>query len=196
MDPVENVVIYPATAERWPDLESLFGAKGAYGRCWCQFWRMKRADFNRLKGEGTKAALRAMTLANEVPGVLAYVDGRPIGWCSIGPRETYPALESSRTLKRVDGRPVWSIVCFFVAKDWRRRGLMAKLVRGAVDYAREQGAKIVEGYPVDMQAPNLAGQKLSGCAGYMGLAAVFRDAGFELVARASEDQLIMRYTVA
>ena len=186
----------PATAERWTDLEALFGDKGAYAGCWCQFWRMERSDFKRLKGQGTKAALRAMTCANEVPGVLAFVNGRPAGWCSLGPREAFRALENSRILKRMDNQPVWSIVCFFVAKEFRSQGMMVELLRGAVRYAQEQGAQIVEGYPIDMQTPKLWGQKLSGVAGYMGVAGAFREVGFQEVGRASETQLIMRYAVA
>jgi GNAT superfamily N-acetyltransferase len=188
-----EIHIFPATADRWPDLETLFGEKGAYAGCWCQWWRMERSVFKRLQGQGTKAALRDMTLANEVPGVLAYVEGRPVGWCSLGPRETFRALENSPILKRVDDQPVWSIVCFFITRKARRQGIMVELLRGAVRYAQEQGARIVEGYPIDMQSPQLSGKKLTGAAGYMGVAAAFRDAGFEEVGRASDTQLIMRY---
>jgi GNAT superfamily N-acetyltransferase len=95
----------------------------------------------------------------------------------------------------VDEQPVWSIVCFFVDKAIRKRGLMVALVRGAVAYARSNGAQFVEGYPIDMQSPKLAGQKLGGCSGYMGIAAAFRKNGFVEVGRASETQLIMRYTI-
>jgi GNAT superfamily N-acetyltransferase len=190
-----EVMVVPATAERWQDLEALFGPKGAYAGCWCMFWRMERADFKKHKGEGARAVLRGMTLNGEVPGVLAYVDGEPIGWCSIGPRSDYYALESSRILKRVDDELVWSIVCFFVAKPFRSRGIMSQLLHGALQHAVRQGARIVEAYPIDMQSHKLAGQKLSGYSGFMGIASVFRAAGFQRVADASETQLIMRYTV-
>jgi hypothetical protein len=109
-----KVEVYPATAERWKDLESLFGAKGAYAGCWCMFWRLDRADFKKMKGEGTKAVLKGMTTNNDVAGLLAYRDGQAIGWCSIGPRTEYAALENSRILKRIDDEPVWSIVCFLL----------------------------------------------------------------------------------
>lgn len=140
-----EVEVYPATAERWEDLEALFGPKGAYSGCWCMFWRLSRADFNKLGGEGRKAVLHELTSRNEVAGVLAYIDGKPIGWCSIGPREDYAALEKSRILKRVDDAPVWSVVCFFVAKGFRKRGIMSALLRGAVRYAEENGAQVIEG---------------------------------------------------
>jgi GNAT superfamily N-acetyltransferase len=190
-----DIKIYPATAERWKDIETLFGPKGAYAGCWCMFWRLDRADFKRLKGEGTKAVLKEMTSRNEVAGLLAYVDGEPAGWCSIGPREDYAALENSRILKRIDEAPVWSIVCFFIAKPFRNQGVMAGLLRGAVEYAEQHGAQVIEGYPIDMQTDKLAGERLSSYSGYMGIASAFRAVGFMEVANASETQLIMRYTI-
>ncbi len=190
-----KVEVYPATAERWKDIESLFGEKGAYAGCWCMFWRLDRGDFKKMKGEGTKAVLKGMTINNDVAGLLAYADGQPIGWCSIGPRKDYVALENSRILKRIDDEPVWSIVCFFVSKPFRSKGIMSELLRGAVKYAEQKGAKIIEGYPIDMQTDKLAGQNLNSYSGYMGIASIFRAAGFVKVADASETQLIMRYTV-
>ena len=188
-----DIDVHPATADRWPDLEMLFGQNGACGGCWCMFWRLKRSDYKQLQGEGTKAVLRDLTLKNEIPGMLAYVDGQAVGWISIGPRQQYLALENSRILKRLDDQPVWSIVCFFTKKNFRRQGIMLALVKGAVHYALEHQAQIIEAYPIDMQSPKLAGQRLSGSSGYMGLASVFRQAGFVEVARASETQLMMRY---
>ena len=190
-----QVEVVPATAERWLDLEALFGTNGACAGCWCMWWRLSHSEYKRGQGEGNKAALKEMALGDRVPGLLAYVGGRPAGWCSIGPREQFTALEGSRALTRVDGQPVWSIVCFFVPRLFRRRGLLTELVRGAVRYAQQQGAQIVEAYPMDTQAPKLAGKKLTGAGGYMGIASTFSDLGFVEVARASETQLIMRYMI-
>jgi GNAT superfamily N-acetyltransferase len=190
-----EVEVAPATVERWDDLETLFGPKGAYSGCWCMFWRLKRSDFNHMSGEDRKAVLKDMTCRNEVPGVLAYVRDQPVGWCSVGPREGYTALEKSRILKRLDDTPVWSIVCFYVAKAFRKRGMMLELVRGAVGYAGQEGARVIEAYPIDMQTHQLAGKKLTGYSGYMGIASIFRAAGFVRVADASETQLIMRYSM-
>jgi GNAT superfamily N-acetyltransferase len=193
--PDSDIKVFPATAKRWADIETLFGAKGAYAGCWCMFWRLDRADFKKMKGEGTKAVLKGMTTNNDVAGVLAYFDNQPIGWCSVSPRKDYAALEHSRILKRIDDKPVWSIVCFFVSKPFRSKGVMSELLRGAVKYAIEQGAQVIEGYPIDMQTHKLIGQTLNSYSGYMGIASIFRAAGFVKVADASETQLIMRYTV-
>ena len=190
-----NVEIIPVSADRWQDLESLFGPRGAYSGCWCMFWRVKRTDFNKMTGEDRKAALHELTNKNEVPGLLAVIEDQPIGWVSIGPRQAFTALENSRILKRVDDTPVWSIVCFYIAKPFRKKGILSKLLQGAVKYAEKQGAQIVEGYPIDLHTPLLAGQTLHGCSGYMGIASAFTAAGFEKVADASATQRIMRYTV-
>jgi GNAT superfamily N-acetyltransferase len=187
-----GIQIYRATGDRWPDLEKLFGEKGAYAGCWCMFWRLERAEFKRLKGERNRAILRSMCETGPAPGLLAYEDGQAMAWCAIGPRESFRALDNSRILKRVDNHPAWSIPCFFVAKSYRQQGLMRVLIEGAVDYAQRQGAEIVEGYPIDLDTPQLSGQRLTSYAGYMGIASAFRENGFVEVGRASETQLIMR----
>lgn len=128
--------VHPLTPARWADLERLFGPRGACGGCWCMWWRAARTQFVKRKGEGNRRALKRIVSAGGVPGLLAYAHGQPVGWCAVGPRGNYPVLEPSRVLKRVDKAPVWSLVCFFVAKPHRRQGLTTKLLRAAVKYAR------------------------------------------------------------
>jgi GNAT superfamily N-acetyltransferase len=190
-----SLTVSPATAERWPDLERLFGASGAYAGCWCMFWRLERAQFKAQKGQGNHACLQHLVETNQVPGLIAYAEQQVAGWCSLGPRSTFQALEASRILKRIDTLPVWSIACFYIAKSFRKRGVMRALVRAAIAYAADCGAPAVEGYPIDLATPQLAGQKLGSYAGYMGIASAFRESGFVEVGRASETQLIMRYTI-
>jgi len=105
------------------------------------------AQWMRQRGRGNMKALKALVDSGEVPGILAYADGQAIGWCSVAPREVFHRLERSRTLKRIDDRPVWSVVCFFVAKPFRRQGVSTQLLKAAMDYAKGKGAKIIEGYP-------------------------------------------------
>jgi GNAT superfamily N-acetyltransferase len=156
---------------------------------------MRRVDFHRLSSDERKAALQELADRYKASGFLAYANGQAIGWCSAGPREEFAGLENSRILKRVDDQPVWSIVCYYVAKPARRSGVMRALLRGVIDYAGQHGARIIEGYPIDMQTSKLAGRKLTGYSGFMGIASVFREVGFVEVGRASETQLIMRYTI-
>src|SRR3972149_11835781 len=101
--------VRPLTRERWPDLERLFGEKGGYGGCWCMWFRMTRAEFSRQAGEGTRRAMRQLVESDHVPGLLAYADGEPVGWCSLGPRAAFGALQRSRTLKPAGEQAAWSI---------------------------------------------------------------------------------------
>jgi GNAT superfamily N-acetyltransferase len=162
------------------------------------WWRLSRAEFGRQSAAERRAGLKGLVDAGQAPGLLAYAGGtsplegaEPIAWVSLGPRESFPPLERSRTLKRVDDRSVWSIVCFFVAKPYRGQGLMVRLLQGAVAYAAGQGAQIVEGYPTDPGE----GRVDSGSEGYMGLVSAFRKAGFVEVGRPSKRQVIMRYII-
>lgn len=188
--PPPSLEFRPVTPERWPDLEALFGPKGAYGGCWCMWFRLTRREFRQQQGEGNRRALKGLVDAGEVPGILAYAGGAPVGWCSVQPREAFPALERSRVSRRVDARPVWSVVCFYVARTHRRRGVMAALIRAAVEHAARHGAEVVEAYPVD---PRGGGTSAAGA--YTGLAAAFRRAGFVEVARHTAGRPVMRYVI-
>ena len=189
-DAADRLTFQPLTPERWPDLEALFGRHGATGGCWCMWWRLTQAEFDRNKGQSNKEALKLIVDSGQVPGLLAYVGAQPVGWCAIAPRETFPRLDRSRVLKPVDDAPVWSVVCFFVARPYRRRGVTVQLLHTAVDYAREQRAAIVEGYPVEPKAGSTPD-----VFAYTGLATSFRRAGFLEVARRSETRPIMRYVI-
>jgi len=187
---LQDLTFQPVTPERWVDFSTLFGPRGACGGCWCMWWRLRRSQFEVQKGEPNRLSMKAIIDSGEEPGILAYAGDQPIGWCSLAPREVFPALERSRILKRVDDQPVWSVVCFFVAKPYRRSGVTVKLLEAAVRYARENGAGILEGYPVEPKQV-----KTPDVFVYTGLASAFRKAGFVEVARRSETRPIMRYFI-
>lgn len=154
------------------------------------WWKQTRAEFSRQHGEPNRVAFKAIVDSGVVPGLLAYSDSQPVGWCAIEPRESYPTLDRSRILGRVDDAPVWSITCFYINRRFRGRGLMRGLLTAAVDWAGKQGAEIVEAYPVDSPV------KLSNAAVYTGVAPIFRDAGFVEVLRRSRTRPIMRKSVS
>jgi GNAT superfamily N-acetyltransferase len=182
--------ILPVTAERWDDLQSLFGRNGACGGCWCMWWRLKRSEFDKRKGEANRRSLKKIVKSGAVPGLLAYWGTDPVGWCAVAPRESYPGLDRSRTLKPVDGQHVWSVTCFFIARPFRRRGVSLQLLRAAVDYAGAQGARIVEGYPV---VPKKSG--MPDVFAWTGLHSCFTAAGFHEVLRRSPSRPIMRHMI-
>lgn len=154
------------------------------------WWRLKRSQFSEQKGDGNKRALKNIVDSGEIPGLLAYANGKPIAWCSVAPRETYPVLDRSRTLKRIDDQPVWSTVCFFVAKPFRHKGVTMKLLAAVLEYAKSNGARIVEGYPVEPKKTSIPD-----VFAFTGLASSFRKVGFVEVLRRSETRPIMRYYI-
>ncbi|MBN1504547.1 MAG: GNAT family N-acetyltransferase [Candidatus Eisenbacteria bacterium] len=181
--------VSPLTPSRWANFEQLFGRHGASGGCWCMWWRQTAREFNAKKGEANRRAMRALVHAGRVPGLIAYEDNEPVGWVSVAPREEFPRLKGSRILKPVDEKPVWSVVCFFVARPHRGKGIAKRLLEAAVDYAGSHDAKIVEGYAVEPAAGRAPDLFI-----YHGPAALFRSVGFKEVARRSETRPIMRYS--
>ena len=186
----ESIQFHPLTPERWKDVEQLFGPRGACAGCWCMWARLTGSDFRHGAGARNKRAFKRIVTAGETPGILAYRDGEPIGWCALAPRENYVRIERSRTLQRVDDRPVWSVVCFFITRPYRRQGLTVRLLREAARFATARGATMVEGYPVDPRSG-----KTADAFAWTGLAAAFREAGFTEVARRSATRPIMRLAV-
>jgi GNAT superfamily N-acetyltransferase len=187
-DTVPPFSFAPVTPDRWPDVERLFGARGACGGCWCMTWRLTAAAFERGKGAPNREALRRL-VGKEPPGILAYEDEAPVGWCAVAPRAVYVRLERSRVLRPIDAEPVWSISCLFVARSHRRRGLSVALLRAASAHAGTRGARIVEGYPV---IPST--KSLPDAFAWTGTLSAFRAAGFREVARGSPSRPIMRLT--
>jgi GNAT superfamily N-acetyltransferase len=179
--------IEPLTPARWRNFETLFGPRGAVGGCWCMWWRQKRSEFDRLKGEPNRQAFQEVVQSGRPPGLLAYQNGEAVGWCAVAPRSDYPVLQRSPVLKPVDDLPVWAISCLFIAKQHRRSGVGKALIREAVVFARSQGAPAVEGYPV---APRRG--EMPDPFAFTGTPSMFASAGFKEIARRSETRPIMR----
>ena len=177
----------PLTFEKWRDLEKLFGKRGACGGCWCMFWRESGKEFKERQGEGNKTALKRLVKGRAQTGIIAYDEKNPVGWIAFAPREEYRRLETSKILQRIDDKSVWSVVCFFVNKNYRRKGLSIELLNEAGKYAKKNGGKILEGYPIDPKTKNYAP-----VFAYTGLASAYRKADFSEVARRSETRPIMR----
>jgi GNAT superfamily N-acetyltransferase len=186
----QQLSFFPLTPERWDDFEALFGRNGACGGCWCMWWRQTRREFEANHGAANRAAMKRIVESGEIPGLLAYVDDVPVGWCSVAPRESFTSLERSRVLKRLDDEPVWSAVCFFVTAGHRGRGMADALVGAAVQHVRTNGGRILEVYPTRPR-----GRRLQSVSSYMGLPSWFERAGFDVCAQPSDARLIMRYRI-
>ncbi|MFW2512894.1 GNAT family N-acetyltransferase [Demequina sp. SO4-13] len=170
------VTVVPANQQRWDDVRAILGPKSLdTPSCWCLAMRLSAGD-PRIKNQPARA--RADTLyelcgEDIPPGVLAYRDEEPVGWCSVSPRANYHRLVQSRVIPALDDEPVWSVVCFVVKAGHRRQGLAGLLLDGAVDYARSRGATIVEGYPADTE-----GARIDVASAYVGTRSLFERHGF------------------
>jgi GNAT superfamily N-acetyltransferase len=170
-----SIEVVPATTGRWEDVRVLLGRDGQRG-CWCQPWRGH--DTKARSGGRTRPQLmrEQMSGGPPPPGYVAYVDGEVAGWVGVAVRTETPRLMTSRTIPAVDDLPVWSIGCFRIRPGYRRRGVARALLDGVVDAARRAGAPGVEAYPIDPK-----GSRVEVGAGYVGIASMFDDAGFERV---------------
>ena len=164
-----SIDVRPVTAENWDDMARLFSARGAPHFCWCSLYRSARA--REMNADAKRQSLCNLVSRGTPVGVLAYEDGVPVGWCSVAPRETYVKLARSRTMPRQTpaATPTWTVVCFFVPRSHRRRGVPVALLRGGVSYAIAQGAAVIEGYPHDTAGISST---------HRGHSSVFKAAGF------------------
>lgn len=192
---VDDLAIRPLTAETWDDLAALFEAGGDAKWCWCQYWRRPGIGWGREDVARNRDGLHAQLGDPLAPGLVAYRDGRAVGWVAIGPREGYPRLARSRTIPQLPGDDVWVISCFVVLRTARGSGVASALLDAAVEYAGEHGAGIVEGYPVQND-----GAHLPPGAAYTGTVGMFEGAGFAEAApttsraRPNRPRVVMRRT--
>ena len=184
---MDALAFHPLTPDRWPDLERLFGPGGANHGCWCMYWRQTGPDWRDGTGPERKRAFKTVsTKGTRPPGVIAYRGSDPVGWVAVAPRADYVRFANARVLVPIDDKPVWSITCFFIHRTARRRGLMEKLIGAAVDFARDQGATMVEAYPKPVTAKEASANL------YVGTVRCFERAGFKVVAEPSEKRSVVR----
>jgi GNAT superfamily N-acetyltransferase len=197
--PIDEVTVVPANEASWGDLRAIFGNRGYAAYCQCQKYKMKNwAEWKSLQVAGRMEKLRRDThcgypSARTTTGLVAYLDGEPVGWCAVEPRSAYPRLLrtpvpwKNRDEDRADDG-VWSIICFATRAGFRRRGVTRALVRVGVDFARERGARALEGYPM-VVAP---GEEVTWGELNVGSRSTFADAGFQEVSHPTTRRVVMR----
>jgi GNAT superfamily N-acetyltransferase len=174
---VADVEVRPATVGRFDDVATMLGPKNpASSVCWCLSHRVDAKTNRALVGPARADYVRSLCSRSPAPGVLAYVGEEVVGWAAVALRSELP-FARSRKIPLVDDLPVWSLWCVRVRPGHRRRGIAQPLLEGAVDYARTQGAPVVEGYPVDNR-----GERVDLTMAYVGTLAMFERAGFTKVA--------------
>ncbi len=176
------ITIRSVEAEDWPAIAKLFGDTGACGGCWCMWWRVPKGGkgWEMSKGKKNRDSLRRAVRAGRVHAVLAYAAGEPVGWCSFGPRESFPRLARVRALETQFAADTWSIVCFYIPAAWRGSGVATKLLLAATRIAFARGAREIEGYPV---VPNRPPAKIPAAFAWTGVPPIFERAGYAEISR-------------
>jgi len=173
-----TIEVHPATHARFEDVRTMVGPKRPDANvCWCLSHRVDAKTNRELTGPDRGAYVEELTRREVKPGVLAYDGDEVVGWAAVAPRAELPFARSAK-IPHVDDVPVWSVWCIRVRPGHRRQGISHHLLRGAVDYARAQGAPAVEGYPTDNGT-----EKVDLTMAYVGTRRLFEEAGFTLAAR-------------
>ncbi|MFG2053827.1 GNAT family N-acetyltransferase [Micromonospora sp. NPDC048930] len=194
-----SIVVMPANEASWDDLQAVFGRRGEAARCQCQWFKVRDRDWASLPVEVRAERLRDQTDcgdpgAGDTSGLVAYLDGEPVGWCAVEPRTAYPRLRFTRVPwtgrdEDRDDPGVWAVTCFVTRVGFRRRGVSRALARAAVDFARSRGARAVEGYPMILPP----GREASWGELYVGSRSIFADAGFVEVSHPTPRRVVMRF---
>ena len=187
-----KIVIVPATADRFDDAEHALTGGGDGRSCQCQWWTITNAEFQRASTDQRRDLLREELDSDAPPpALIAYVDGEPAGWVRVGPRTAQVRISRTRdiaanTTLPLDDPSVWAVTCFVVRREHRGKGLNPRLLAAAIDFARDQGARVIEAYPYDTSIGEHASNEL-----YRGILSVFEAAGFHEVARTKPDRAIV-----
>jgi GNAT superfamily N-acetyltransferase len=180
-----KLTVKPLSPELWPAIENLFESGTACKRCWCMYWRIG-STYRTKPAEVNKAALYGIVQEGPPPGLLAFDDDNPVGWCQLSSRDSLPWLDRTSYLKRVDDLPVWCISCFYVRNGYRKHGVTSALISEALNIARNAGVPSLEAYPLD--------QALTSSTSFTGFLSTFRKLGFYVVKRRVPARPIMRHT--
>lgn len=190
-----EITIVPATSDRFADVEAALTGGGDGASCWCQWWMMSASQFDAATTEQRHRQLRAQTEQPLPPGLVAYVDGEAAGWVKIAPRTAQPRLARTRAYAAsptpFEDESAWAISCFVVRREHRGHGLSRALLDAAVDHARDNGAILVEAYPLDTAVKSATSNEL-----YHGVLRTFLDAGFTEVARSTPNRPIVSLSLA
>jgi GNAT superfamily N-acetyltransferase len=199
-DTAPGVTIVPANEASWEDLEAIFGKRGAPAICHCQRYKMRpKESWYSVGAEELADRFRTQTHCDDAEsgrtsGLVAYLDGEPVGWCAVEPRPSYPRL-LLKTRVPWDGRAedkddasVWAVTCFVTRAGFRRRGVSRALARATVEYARKRGARALEAYPMITEP----GQEIMSVEVHVGSRSIFEAAGFTQVNHPTLRRVVMR----
>jgi GNAT superfamily N-acetyltransferase len=185
----------PLSAETWADLVAVFVGKGcSFARaCWCMCYRESgkpEVPPGQALAETRRRRLGRLATSDTSVGLLGHLATKPVGWISFGPREDFKRLCKSPVMKPVDDEPVWSVVCFVVPSEHRRKGVASALLQAAIRFCKRRGVRLLEAYPIDQREPTNDQWLWHGCA------SMFEKAGFVEVARRKPKRPVVRLTIS
>ncbi|NUP48773.1 MAG: GNAT family N-acetyltransferase [Catenulispora sp.] len=192
-----TITVVPANQAAPEDLRAVFGERGVPHDCQCQWFKLMRPEWRASSQEERAAMFAEQTHCGEPEatstGLVAYLDGEPVGWCAVEPRTEYPRLQALRVpwTGREEDRDdpgVWAVTCFVVRTGFRRRGVSRALTAAAVGHAREHGARAVEGYALAVEP----GKEVAWNELYVGAQSVYEDCGFREVSSPTLRRRVMR----
>jgi GNAT superfamily N-acetyltransferase len=204
-----DVTIVPANEASCGDLQAVFGTRGYAASCQCQRFKIRGRDWDlewtkpgpaptSFPVEERAHRLRTQTQcghpeSDTTSGLIAYLEGEPVGWCAIEPRTAYlrlrgkPLVWAGRAEDKSD-ESVWAVTCFITRAGYRRLGVSRALARAAVDFARQRGARALEGYPMITEP----GREVTWGELHVGSRSIFVDAGFTEVTHPTLRRVVMR----
>ena len=196
--PDVTISVMPANEASWEDLQAVFGDRGDAADCQCQRYKIRDSQWASVPADARAGRLREQTDSGHpgsgtTSGLVAYLDGEPVGWCAVEPRTAYQRLLrtrvpwTGRTEEKTDDS-VWAVTCFVTRKGFRRRGVTYALARATVGFAKEGGARVLEGYPMI----TVPGQEITWGELHVGSRSIFAAAGFTEVSRPSKRRVVMR----
>jgi GNAT superfamily N-acetyltransferase len=198
IDASAAVIVVPANEASWQDLRAIFGDRGYAAYCQCQRFKIGPQAWTEPTVAERMERLRAETRcgypgARTTSGLVAYLDGEPVGWCAVEPRTAYPRLPPARVAWKTRGEDrdddtVWAVTCFATRAGFRRRGVTRALARATVAFARDRGARALEAYPMITEP----GQEITWGETHVGTRSIFADAGFLEVSHPTPRRVVMR----
>jgi GNAT superfamily N-acetyltransferase len=174
-----DIKVRQLTIDLWPALEDLFGSKGACNGCWCMYWRIG-SDYQKRSRDLNKKDFREIVKKGPPPGLIAFIDNLPVGWCQLTTKNFLPWLEENYSSNNYNISDIWCISCFYVRSRYRKMGVTSALIDHAIKFAKRSKAKLIEAYP------------RNSVSSYTGYPSTFRKAGFKVTGHGKYDRTVMR----
>lgn len=185
-----GIIVQAVDESSFADIQTIFGFKGEAARCQCQGYRLGWYVRHSDDVQGRRELLRDQVI--EGHGLIAYLDGEPVGWCSLAPRSDYAYLRQTVWKGRSedkDDEKIWAVTCFVTRAGFRHQGVSHALAASTVNLARKRGAQAVEAYPMKPEP----GKEVTWGDMHVGALSAFLDAGFHIVHAPSLRRRVVRY---